>query len=224
MAGPTLRHRENAGRTEPRRGREGHDRRGERGGHPRRARGAFLGTLRERTGHPVPPGSGFHAEFDRDGDRDRQDASRRGCGRRWQDRREGSEREGNPRSLGPLPQGEAHREPDRRPGFHPRPREPPGEPRGPPTNRDEERDRGRDTREARDDAGPPRRYGRFRTRRGVPQTGVPVRPHRIPDVETPPDSTMSVVATPRFEWAQSNDTKLKYRKSMRRPADGGPGS
>src|SRR2546425_10988170 len=191
MARPAVRHRENAGRTEPRRGRQSHDRRSERGGDPRRARGALLRTLRERTGYPLSPGSRFYVELDRDRDWNRQDPSRRGRGRRRKGRGEGSQRKGNPRSLGSSPQGEARGEPDWRPGFHPRPRQPPGEPRGPETNHDEERNRSRHTREARDDAGPPRRHGRSRNGRGVPQAGVPIRRHRIPHVETPPDPAMS---------------------------------
>src|SRR5207249_967835 len=63
-------------------------------------------------------------------------------------------------------------------------------------DRDEERDRGGDPRETRDDAGPPRRHGRSHPGRGVPQTRVPVRAHRLPDLETPPDSTVGIVTTP----------------------------
>src|SRR5436309_12505453 len=222
MENPVVLYREDPGRTEPRRGREGHDRRGERRRHPRGTRRAFLGTLRERTAHPVPAGSGLDAQFDRDGNWDRQDAARRGRGRRWQGHCKEFERKGNPRAPGPLPGGEARGEPGRGPRLHPGPWEPRGEPRSPPTNRDEERDRGGDSRETRDDAGPPRRHGRSHPGRGVPQTRVPVRAHRLPDLETPPDSTVGIVTTPAVAGERSNDTKLKYRKPMRGTADGDP--
>src|SRR5436309_9778300 len=48
MENPVVLYREDPGRTEPRRGRDGHDRRGKRRRHPRGTRRAFLGTLRER--------------------------------------------------------------------------------------------------------------------------------------------------------------------------------